>query len=152
MKSRTQISPSTLLNHLSVEGIASAGLLLLASCLPLAQACSYSETYTYYYYSYYYNNYSPSTYYNYDVCNGGYCSADVYCESYKCSGNVCKSRMEAWMIFLIVFFSTLCFFMIIRCLVVACRKKRHHQSITVIRNEHNRHQFEGAAAQPHPNE
>ena len=99
------------------------------------QACSYSETYTYYSYSYYGGS-IPYTYYNYNVCDGSYCSSDLYCQSYHCSGHTCSSRLEPWAIFLIVFFSVFCCCGLLRCIIVMCKKS---QNPTVIRNRDNRH-------------
>eukprot|EP00347_Sterkiella_histriomuscorum_P015213 403357883 len=120
-----------------LSSINSLKLTVLSALALTTQACSGSETYTYYYFNYYTQQTQSQTYNNYDTCNGSYCSRDLYCESSKCSGHICKSQLEAWAIFLLVFFSVMCFFTILRCIVVQCRKKP--VSLTVIRNQDNRH-------------
>ena len=80
------------------------------------QACSYSESS--------YSSYSGYTYHNYNVCDGSYCSADLYCENYNCVNNTCKGRLQAWAIFLITFFSVFIFLSLIRLVIVCCRRKR----------------------------
>ena len=115
-------------------------LALIGLVANYANACSYSENN--YYSGYYY------TYKNYNVCDGSYCSANLYCDSYNCVNNVCTSKLAPWAIFLITFFSVFFFILFLRILIVCMRRKRtaaiviqanHHSDRHTSDNSHHHH-------------